>query len=167
MKKWYAVRRGLFLGVFSDWNEVKDSIGQIESPEFKSFPTKKLAESWLKNESVDCDFTIKRIKSEKGTQEFSLSWVCLDYKSKMNFADELKMIDKIYQVLTKLTSASTFSINDIHTFTKLKNNQQFVTFFQNHKVRYTGRVFNNPNNLNKPTKVSIPIMRPVVIDESL
>lgn len=163
MKKWYAVRRGLFLGVFDDWQQVQQSITDVESPEFKSFPTKKLAESWFQKEPrVECDFNILRKGSKSSETEFQLSYKVLDWKSSFQTTDQQKLIDKIQSVL-KQSASTNFTLNDIHIYSKLKTLPQFATYFQSNKVRYTGKIFSGG--------VSIPntfsINRPVVINKSL
>ena len=173
MTKWYAVRKGLCLGVFNDWYQVQQSISEIESPEFKSFPTKKLAESWYNHTPIQCEFTIKRTKTTRTNLpteslnsnqiEFQLSFKVMDWKSNFKTSDQQKLIDKIFLVL-KHSSATDLTINDIHIYSKMKTMPQFSTFFQNHKVRYTGKIFSNGATL--PNSYTIH-REPVVINKSL
>jgi viroplasmin and RNaseH domain-containing protein len=163
MTKWYAVRKGLYLGVFNDWYQVQQSIHEIESPKFKSFPTKKLAESWYNRTPTECDFTITRNFSRPNEKQFQLSFQVEDWKSKFKTTDQQKLIDKIHSVL-KQSSATNFTINDIHIYSKLKTLSQFSTFFQNHKVRYTGKIF--ANGVTLPNSYTIH-REPVVINKSL
>lgn len=165
MKKWYAVRRGLMLGVFNDWYDVQQSISGIESPEFKSFPTKKLAECWYNNKTpVECDFKITRkTKPQSNEKIFQLSFVVLDWKSKFETTDQTKLINKMKSVL-KQSSATNFTLNDIHIYSKLKTMPEFSHYFHNNKVKYTGKIYTNGVTLPNSYKIN---REPVVIDKSL
>ena len=51
-KKFYAVRQGKVTGVFTSWDECKDSVSGYPSAEFKSFPTRIEAECYMRGEEV-------------------------------------------------------------------------------------------------------------------
>lgn len=46
-KKFYAIRQGYVTGVFDTWPKAQKHIKGYKGAEFKSFPTKLLAEQWL------------------------------------------------------------------------------------------------------------------------
>lgn len=49
-KKYYAVRHGKVTGIFDTWELCKSAVEGISNCEYKSFPTKKEAEAYLKGE---------------------------------------------------------------------------------------------------------------------
>ena len=50
-KKFYAVRKGITIGVFESWSECQAATAGYSNAEFKSFSTLEEAESYIKNES--------------------------------------------------------------------------------------------------------------------
>src|SRR5437870_4562727 len=46
-KKFYAVRKGLNIGIFKTWDECKALVIGFKGAEYKSFPTEKLANEYL------------------------------------------------------------------------------------------------------------------------
>lgn len=51
-KKFYAVRQGKVTGVFTSWDECKDSIDGYPGAEFKGFMTRTEAESYMNGEGI-------------------------------------------------------------------------------------------------------------------
>lgn len=51
-KKFYAVRQGKVTGIFTNWDECKNSVDGYPCAEFKSFPTRIEAECYMRNEEV-------------------------------------------------------------------------------------------------------------------
>ncbi len=50
MSKFYAVKCGYTTGIFTNWTECKESVNGFSGAEYKSFPTRKMAEEYLIND---------------------------------------------------------------------------------------------------------------------
>ena len=55
-KKFYAVRQGKVTGIFTSWDECKNSVDGYPSAEFKSFPTRTESECYMRGEEVKTTF---------------------------------------------------------------------------------------------------------------
>ena len=54
-KKYYAVRNGKVIGIFTDWETCKESVIGYKGAEFKGFKTEKAAEAYLNGEEIQDD----------------------------------------------------------------------------------------------------------------
>jgi len=59
-KKYYAVSKGRNTGIFTTWDETKNSVDGYKGAVYKSFPTLAEAEKWLKNPVITKTKSVKK-----------------------------------------------------------------------------------------------------------
>lgn len=121
-KKYYAVRKGICVGVFNDWNDVKEFITGVESPEFKAFKTRELAEMWFQCIPITMDLRIYRHNKQHGGN-IEMRWQTnATYKGMQKFKEGTptnEIIKKI-QTLAKECAVSKLMIDDLTIYKNLK-----------------------------------------------
>lgn len=143
IKKWYAVRRGLQLGIFNEWSEVEFSITGISNPEYKTFPDQRLAELWYAGKPIELVITTTLISKlnkdgSKKDEKYQLCWSAHGWTGKRNQSGRDWLLNASSSIIKK-SGASKVSINDLALLTIIK--KQYSDESLKIQFVYIGKIF--------------------------
>ena len=100
MKRYFSVKKGRVLGIFTDFNRVQESVLNFSGAEYKGFATRKEAEEYLGINTIDTIDVIEYLPEEISVSDKSIStFIFSSVNDSSSFSKPTTTIDLLRPVI--------------------------------------------------------------------